>query len=500
MDKKKIKILLIEDNPGDVRLMEEMLKEAGDDQFELKHADRLSLGQECLSKGKFDVILLDLGLPESQGLPTLDKILSLASKVPIVVLTGSIADEMIGVTAVQKGAQDYLTKGQLDSKLLVRAIRYAIERKRTEEILQKSEDRFRTLVQTAPSVIICLSSEGRILEFNPEAERIYGCKREEVLGQNYFNLFLPAEIRESVAEDMKKVLKGEPTRGFENPIKSADGNVRFFMWNVDRLIDENGYPARIVAIGQDITERKRGEEELRKQHEYLEYLNSKLTAVNKELEAFSYSVSHDLRAPLRRIDGFCKALMEDYEDKLDIRGKDYLQRVREASKQMGQLIEAMLNLSRITLMKVHYKAFDSSGLAKTVAKELQEMEPERQVEFVIAEGLIVHGDPHLLRVALQNLLDNAWKFSKKCAHARIEFGFTQHNGKPTYFVRDNGAGFDMASVNKLFGPFQRLHSTTDFEGTGIGLATVQRIIHRHGGHIWAEGAVDKGATFYFTLT
>ncbi len=373
MDKKKTRVLLIEDNPGDVRLMEEMLKEAGDDQFELKHADRLSLGQEYLLKGTLDVILLDLGLPESQGLPTLDKILSLASKVPIVVLTGSIADEMIGVKAVQKGAQDYLTKGQVDGPLLVRSIRYAIER-------------------------------------------------------------------------------------------------------------------------------KQGEEELRKQHEYLEYLNSKLTAVNKELEAFSYSVSHDLRAPLRRIDGFCKALMEDYEDKLDTRGKDYLQRVREASRLMGQLIEAMLNLSRITLRKVHYKAFDLSGLAKMVAKELQEMEPERQVEFVIAEGLIVHGDPHLLRAALQNLLDNAWKFSKKCARTRIEFGFTQHNGKPTYFVRDNGAGFDMASANKLFGPFQRLHSTTDFEGTGIGLATVQRIIHRHGGHIWAEGAVDKGATFYFTLT
>ena len=500
MDKKKIKILLIEDSPGDVRLIQEMLKDAGDDQFELKHVDHLSLGLECLTKGEFDVILLDLGLPESFGLPTFEKIFSPSSKVPIVVLTGSIADEMIGVTAVQKGAQDYLTKGQLDSKLLVRAIRYAIERKRTGEILQKSEERFRTLVQTAPTVIICLSSEGRILEFNPEAERVYGYKCEEVLGQNYFDLLLPAEIRESVAEDMKKVLKGKPTRGFENSIKSADGSVRFFMWNVDRLIDEKGSPSGIVAIGQDITERKRGEEELRKQHEYLEYLNSKLTAVNKELEAFSYSVSHDLRAPLRRIDGFCKALMEDYGDKMDTQGKDYLQRVREASKLMGQLIEAMLNLSRITLRKVHYKAFDLSGLAKMVAKELQEMEPERQVEFVIAEGLIVHGDPHLLRVALQNLLDNAWKFSKKCARARIEFGFTQHNGKPTYFVRDNGAGFDMASVNKLFGPFQRLHSTTDFEGTGIGLATVQRIIHRHGGHIWAEGTVDKGATFYFTLS
>lgn len=500
MDKKKIRVLLIEDNPGDVRLIQEILKEAGADQFELKHADHLSLGLECLAKGEYDVILLDLGLPESYGLPTFEKIFSSSSKVPIVVLTGSIADEMIGVTAVQKGAQDYLTKGQLDGKLLVRSVRYAIERKRTEAILRKSEERFRTLIQTAPSVIICLSSEGRILEFNPEAERVYGCKREEVLGQNYFNLFLPAEIREGVAEDMKKVLKGEPTRGFENSIRDTNGNERFFIWNVDRLIDENGHPTGVVAIGQDITDRKRSEEELRKQHEYLEYLNSKLNAVNKELEAFSYSVSHDLRAPLRRIDGFCKALMEDYADKLDTEGKNYLQRVRVASEHMGHLIEALLNLSRITQRKTHFMAFDLTGLAKKVAQEFQEMEPERKAEFVIAEGLIVHGDPDLLRIVLQNLMDNAWKFTRKRPLARIELGVKRCNGKPAYFVRDDGVGFNTDSATKLFGPFQRLHSTTDFEGTGIGLATVQRIIHRHGGHIWAESEVGKGTTFYFTLS
>ncbi len=236
-----------------------------------------------------------------------------------------------------------------------------------------------------------------------------------------------------------------------------------------------------------------------KQRDHLEYLTNRLTAANKELEAFCYSVSHDLRAPLRSVNGFCKALMEDYSDKLDAQGKNYLQRAMAASKFMGQLIDDLLNLSRITRSEMKCKKVDLSVLAKAVVSELQETEPERQAEFLIDEKLVVNGDPHLLQIALRNLLGNAWKFTRKRPRARIEFGVKPCDGKQVYFVRDNGAGFDMAFVNKLFGAFQRLHSTTAFEGTGIGLATVQRIIHRHGGRIWAEGAVDQGATFYFMI-
>jgi light-regulated signal transduction histidine kinase (bacteriophytochrome) len=224
-----------------------------------------------------------------------------------------------------------------------------------------------------------------------------------------------------------------------------------------------------------------------------------LEAVNKELESFSYSVSHDLRAPLRGIDGFSQALLEDYSEKLDESGRDFLQRIRASTQRMGQLIDDMLNLSRVTRSEMRREGVDLSALADRIVKDLQEKQPERQVEFLIAPGLMTDGDAQLLKVALENLLGNAWKFTGKHSPARIEFGATKVQGKLAYFVRDDGTGFDMTYAGKLFIPFQRLHPLTDFPGTGIGLATVRRIIQKHGGGVWAEGKVGKGATFYFTL-
>lgn len=226
---------------------------------------------------------------------------------------------------------------------------------------------------------------------------------------------------------------------------------------------------------------------------------TQLAAANKELEAFSYSVSHDLRAPLRSIDGFSRALLDDYSAQLDEVGHDYLNRVRAATQRMGQLIDDMLMLSRVTRSEMKLEIIDLSLLAQSVAGELQQEHPERLVEFVCPPGMMVRGDAHLLKIVLENLLGNAWKFTSKREQAHIEFGVMHQVGSTVYFVRDNGAGFDMAYVGKLFSAFQRLHAMTEFPGTGIGLATVQRIIHRHGGEVWAEGELDKGATFYFTL-
>jgi len=228
---------------------------------------------------------------------------------------------------------------------------------------------------------------------------------------------------------------------------------------------------------------------------------TQLETANKELEVFSYSISHDLRAPLRSLDGFSQMLFEDYANQLDEQGKDYLQRIRKASQHMAELIDALLMLSRMTRKEMHYETVDLSTLAQATLAELRQMQPKRQIEVVVEEGLVVKGDPHLLRVVMENLLDNAWKYTSRQPEARIEVGaMRQEDGKWTYFVRDNGAGFDMAFADKLFKAFQRLHTPNEFPGVGIGLATVQRIIHRHGGRIWAEGEVEKGATFYFTLS
>jgi two-component system sensor histidine kinase/response regulator len=220
---------------------------------------------------------------------------------------------------------------------------------------------------------------------------------------------------------------------------------------------------------------------------------------NRELESFSYAVSHDLRAPLRRIDCFSRAILESQSDKLDESGRRYLDRVREASQQMSQLIDDVLYLSRVTRADLREQDVDLSSLAQLILTRLQESEPARKVEVKIRPGVVVTGDGQLLRIALENLCENAWKFTSKQAESRIEFGVTQASGEPTYFVRDNGAGFNMTYVDRLFGPFQRLHAHGDFPGSGIGLATVQRIIHRHGGRVWAEGLVGQGATFQFTL-
>jgi len=220
---------------------------------------------------------------------------------------------------------------------------------------------------------------------------------------------------------------------------------------------------------------------------------------NRELESFSYAVSHDLRAPLRRIESFARALTESQAGKLDATGVRFLDRIREASQQMSQLIDDVLHLSRLTRAELRDQELDLSALVGMILERLKEAEPERHVEVKIRPGVIATGDAQLLRIALHNLLENAWKFTGKQPAARIEFGVTNIGGEPTFFVRDNGAGFDMSYVERLFGPFQRLHLTSEFPGTGIGLATVQRIIHRHGGRVWAEGTVGQGATFHFTI-
>jgi signal transduction histidine kinase len=255
----------------------------------------------------------------------------------------------------------------------------------------------------------------------------------------------------------------------------------------------------VAAVECSDDELRRRAGELREGRERLAERSAQLEAANKELEAFAYSVSHDLRAPLRAIDGFSQVLLEDCGERLDGTGRDALGRVRAATARMAQLIDDLLRLSRVSRGELRQEDIDLSEMARGVVSELSLSEPGRHVEVHVAEGVTAEGDPELVRLVLENLLGNAFKFTSKRAEARVDFGVERLDGMPVYFVRDNGVGFDMAYVDKLFGAFQRLHAGAEFPGTGIGLATVQRVVHRHGGRIWAQAAQGEGATFRFTL-
>ena len=244
---------------------------------------------------------------------------------------------------------------------------------------------------------------------------------------------------------------------------------------------------------------RRANDELRSMNVELERQAERLALVNGELESFSYSVSHDLRAPLRSIDGFSQALLEDYGDVLDAEGKKFLGFVRDSAQHMAHLIDDLLSLAHVTRSPVHRKPVDMSAVARRIVERLRAAAPTRAVDVVVADSVVADGDERLVTIALENLLGNAWKFTSKQDDAKIEFGVRREGARAVYFVRDNGAGFDMTHAAKLFGAFQRLHSSKEFEGTGIGLATVQRVVHRHGGQVWAEGTPGKGASFYFTL-
>jgi len=367
------------------------------------------------------------------------------------------------------------------------------ERKRAEQALRASEERFGILAVTANDAILSADSHGNITYFNPGAERIFGYTTEEVSGRPLTTL-MPERFADAHRAGLARYLATREARVIGRTVELAgrrkDGTE--FPLELSLAAWNQGAEVAFTAIIRDITSRKEGEERLRSYATQLE-------AANKEIEAFSYSVSHDLRAPLRSLDGFSQALLEDYHDRLDDTGRDFLQRVRAASQRMGTLIDDLLSLSRVTRGDLQVEKVDLSALATALAAELQRSDPQRDVRFAIAPDLVARGDPGLMRLVLQNLLGNAWKFTGKRSPAHVEVGSMAHDGRRAFFVQDDGAGFDMAYAAKLFGAFQRLHASDEFPGSGIGLATVQRIIHRHGGQVWAEGTPGRGATFYFTL-
>ena len=359
-----------------------------------------------------------------------------------------------------------------------------------------------TILEHAQDAIVSLDLQGRVASWNRGAVELFGYPLKEAVNLRVGDL-VAADGREVMNDWFDEALRGSPVLQVEVECSRA-GTERFTAeFTLAPVRDETSEVIAVSLIARDITQRKQTEEELRRIQAELEQRVSKRTAalraVNEELEAFTYSASHDLRAPLRGIDGFSQAILEDYSSVLDSSAIRYVERIRAGAQRMGEIIDALLMLSRITTTRLHLQRVDLGKLAREIVAELQEAEPGRQLELEVQPGLLVKADQQLMRIALQNLLGNAWKFTRERDPARIEVGKVGDGEENTFFIRDNGAGFDMSYADKLFAPFQRIHHPSRFEGSGIGLGTVQRVISRHGGKVWGRGQPDAGATFYFQL-
>ena len=377
-------------------------------------------------------------------------------------------------------------------------------RKQTETALANERNLLRTLIDNLPDAIYVKDINFRKTLANKADLMNCGVSSEaEVLGKSDFDIW-PRELATHFNEHDRYVIeKGLPLFKQEELISAVGKPPRWLMTAKIPLRDVNGTVIGLVGIGHEISESKLAIQEINRLNAELEQRvderTSQLAAVVKELEAFSYSVSHDLRSPLRSMEGFSSALLEDYGSQVDEIGRDYLIRIKSAAQRMSQLIDDMLKLSRITRSDLHRSEINLSDLASSVAAEIQSGAPDRKVVWVVRPLMTINGDPNMLRIVLVNLLGNAWKFTSRHETAHIEVNMMEKEGRPVYYVRDDGAGFDMAYATKLFGPFQRMHGASEFEGSGIGLATVQRVVMRHGGKVWAESQVENGTTIYFSL-
>jgi PAS domain S-box-containing protein len=400
------------------------------------------------------------------------------------------------------------------------------ELRRARAELEASHAKYVDLYDFSPVGYFLFDKSGLIKEVNVTGANMLGIEKR-LLQTKPFQSFVDPDHRAVFRDHLSEVFRSLTGSGCEVVLRRSDGGKIHARLQSLSFVTGEGDPGVCRTAISDITEQKHSEEEIRDLNEDLKRSLLEKEAVNKELEVFSYSVSHDLRAPLRSIEGFTAAILEDSGAALSAVSKDYFQRVLAASQRMSQLIDAMLNLARLTRGELRERTVDLSGLTEVTVSELQKKDPARRASFVIAKGVKAKGDMDMLRMVIENLLENAWKFTGKHASATIEFGVMEmrnadfgvrNDNRPSpspsplreeggvreqsqtvYFVRDDGAGFMMHYAEKLFKPFQRLHTPAEFPGIGIGLATVKRIIDRHGGRIWAEGAPEQGATFYFTL-
>jgi PAS domain S-box-containing protein len=535
MDNRKVNILLVDDDPLDRRLVEVTLARSNTSvQYNVETAGTLSEATKRLSNGSYDVLLLDLNLPDSSGIDTVQKAQDTNSDASIVVLTG-LDDEEMGLEAIRRGAEDYLIKGKSLEHILVRTIRYSLERKRVRQRITETENRFRSVVQTAGSAIFVLSPEHRILEWNEQAEHLYGRQRQEVLNKDYLRLFVPEEIRDSVATDMRMVLSGKTIKSFENSIRIRDGSRRILLWNASALFDAKGQPIGVIAVGQDITDRKRMEDELRHHREYLELIvnertaslqevneqlrneiddrkqiEQKLLIAKREAEAsnrakteFLANMSHELRTPLHSILSFASFGTKKYANAKPEKLLDYFNRIKKTGQTLLELLNELLDLAKLESKRAIF-AFEPSDLGilvRTVTNELDTLLSERNLsirhEVSKFDGEVTL-DIDKIKQVLRNLLNNAIKFSPE--GGTIDVAVCRVASSVRVSVRDQGPGIPQDELEAVFDKFiQSSKTKTGAGGTGLGLAICQEIVAAHKGRIWAENRPEGGAVFSFEI-
>jgi len=392
-------------------------------------------------------------------------------------------------------AQVQQNSNELEQSVVERTVQLA----EANQELQASRARIQIQFDRMPVGCLVYDQDFRIQAMNPAAEVLFGFSAGEALGKDPLELTVPLEVIPEVQEVFRRIKQGEKIIRRVNENITQDGRTILVEWSNTPMFDEAGQFSGMIAMAQDVTQRVLSEAAIQKLNEDLKRQTVELQAAIKELESFSYSVSHDLRAPLRAIDGFSRILMENYEGGLDPEAQRYLKLVRDSTQQMGRLIDDLLAFSRLGRKAMNIRAFQPRLVVEDVLNALLNEKNGRQIEITIGDLAECQADPALLKQVYMNLISNAFKYTRTCPLAKIEIGCQEQNGEQVYFVKDNGVGFDMQYAGKLFGVFQRLHRAEDYEGTGVGLAIVQRIIHRHGGRVWAEGQVDHGAAFYFTL-